>query len=165
MVANRLLEIHRADSSIPLDPELYVAAQGSRRRWSDPWHDLAGEAPARRFRQSVRKIVTQLKKELRGELRYAMDLASHGRSLEAIMRSPSASISPLGRYILAHRAGRGDLKEELLAAASEQHRACPLYRQACAELLSGPDYPVPDVIPGWDAGTRDIRETPQFSLN
>jgi hypothetical protein len=164
-VAGNLVALHRADPTIPLDPELYVASQEVGHSWSDPWKELAGEAAVLRYRRRVRRIVSRLRKELRDELQRVTSRTRRGTALEALLASPSPKISPLGGFIAARNAGRLDLMEALRPTACAQHRACPLYRQACAGLLPAAAYPVQEVLPGWEARTCDERVSQAFSLN
>jgi hypothetical protein len=168
LVATALIELHRADPGLPLDPELYVAAQRRNRLWADPWQDLVGDEPARRYSRTVRKIIRQLRCELRDELRYASALRRRHGSLETIVSSQgkhTKSISPLGRFIIAHRAGRADLMDRVRSEACDQHWSCPLYRQACASWLAPGAYPVRDVLPFGDASVCTRAQSTQFSLN
>jgi ribosomal protein L19E len=67
-------------------------------------------------------------------------------TLEEILAGEGARISPLSRYILAHRAGRADLSKMNRAGALSQHQSCPLYRVAARRLLSGNAYPSTDLV-------------------
>jgi hypothetical protein len=163
--ARSLIDMHRADPALPLDPELFVATQKLGQPWSDPWSDLAGECAQRRYRQRIRRIVRQLRRELRIELRRARGRARRGMTVEALAASSCQTISPLGRYIAAQWAGRTDLMDTLREAAADQHWACPLYRQACAVLMPPSAYPVQEVLRGWEARMCDGETSPVFSLN
>jgi hypothetical protein len=163
--AAALIELHRSDPAMPLDPELYVAAQPPAVPLADPWVELTRAASARRYRCRVRQIVRSLRRELRDELRRAEQRLDRGADLEAILFGHDRSLSALGRYIVAHRAHRPDLAERLRAAAQEQHRACPLYRSACRGLLAPGSYPVVDLLPGVEARRRPVGVAPSFSVN
>lgn len=165
VVANTLVDLHRADPSLPLDPELFVAAQRRNTLWADPWQDLAAASSVRRYRRTVRKIVRQLREEIRGELRHATALKRRKGSLETIVCSRSTALSPLGRYILAHREGRPDLAEQVRSDACDQHWSCPLYRRACAAWIPPGAYPVSEVLPFGNAHAFGRLESAHSSLN
>jgi hypothetical protein len=165
IAATSLLDLHKADPRIPVDPELFVACQAIDAHWADPWQELTGFASARRYRRRVRQIVRRLQAELVQELRRGRARVRKAGNLENALALKSRSISPLGRYILAHKLGRPDLAERFRASASEQHRSCPLYRQACSGLLPGASYPVHEVLPGLDARKRKSLHTLEFSVN
>ncbi len=166
-VASTLLGLHDQDPDVPVDPELFVASQPPASPLDDPWMVLAQDASAGRYLTQVRRILRGLRRELRGEVRRAEARASLGVPLEAILRAGATRISPLGRIILAHRAGRSDLAQPWHAAATRQHQSCPLYRQACRGILHDDDYPaindqLPSVILG---GGLRLGNAPQFSMN
>lgn len=142
--AARLLSAVEGDASIPVDPELFIAAQPRVDDPHDPWAELAQERSLRRYLGVVRRIVGQLREELHQEVRRAEKKLHSGVSLDRLLDSGTSKISPLTRYILAHRAGRLDLSTRLRAAAESQHRACPLYQQAARALLPEASYPSPD---------------------
>ena len=167
--AVQLLRLHRSDPIMPLDPELYVAAQVVKRGTSDPKALLARPGSIRRYRRRVHRIIQQLRGELRAEARRYDVLIRLGRSPEAVLLSKGKrALSPLGSYIIARRIGRHDLAERLRSSAAIQHHACPLYRQACLDLLPVETYPV---SPGDRLGKSGLRigwspsTVPQFSLN
>jgi len=142
--AARLLAAVEGDVSIPVDPELFIAAQPRVVDPHNPWTELAQERSLRRYLKVVRRIVGQLREELREEVRRAEKKLDRGVSLDRLLDSSTSKISPLTRYILAHRAGRQDLWTRLRAAAESQHRSCPLYQQAARALLPEASYPTPD---------------------
>jgi hypothetical protein len=148
VAARALLESSRRDSRLPLDPELFVAAQGHAPGPADPWHDLAPAAALRRYRQRVGRLVRGLRRELRAELSRARRALKAGHCLDEVVARRPRWLSPLGRYILAYRAGRDDLLERLRDGARDQHDACPLYRLACRPILPPSIYPVFELIPG-----------------
>jgi hypothetical protein len=160
-----LLMLHRNKPTIPIDPELYVAVQplGS---WADPWADLTQQSSLRRYRRHIRLIVTQLRNEIKDEVRQAERLIRRGASLSKVLADSGCKLSALGRFVVVLRAGRVDLAEQIRPAAERQHLSCPLYMQACRTLLASRDYPLPRpsglltdlVIP---AGV----ELPCFSMN
>lgn len=162
--ARALLALHRSDPAIPLDPELFVACQPAAGPLADPWHELTRPSALGRYRVRVRQIVRSLRRELDEEVRRAERRAHRGEDLEAILRSRSRQLSPLGRFVLAHRAGRPDLAEPFRAAAQEQHRSCPLYRDACRDLLPAGAYPGVDVPSGATPPDRPGRVR-RFSMN
>ena len=147
--AHRLVALHRADPQLPLDPELYVAAQERVGLGQDPWNELARPEAARRYRRLVRRIVRSLRAELRGEVRAAERKLRSGEPLADLLASLSPRFSALSRYAVACRAGRPDLAELFIPAARAQHRACPLYRQASQGLIPEGEYPVFDLVAEW----------------
>ncbi len=140
--ATILWDAHFADSTIPLDPELFVASQPLTASFADPWTCLAQPEAGHRYKQSVRRIIRRLRTELKRELRLTEDLLRQGRALGKIVGSRDARLSPLGLYIAVHRAARPDLAGRLRAGAIEQHNCCPLYRSACMALLPAELYPM-----------------------
>jgi hypothetical protein len=142
--AAALYQAHFADPAIPLDPELYVAAQAEIGPHVDPWSELAQEAAVCRYRQRIEQIIATLRRELRREVRLAGRRIARGESASTVLLTRSRSLSPLGRLIAARRAGRDDLAERLKAEAAKQHRMCPLYREASRSLLAPQHYPVGD---------------------
>jgi hypothetical protein len=140
--ASILYQVHRDDPAIPLDPELYVASQAGHPTFPDPWSELTQPAAAKRYRDNVRLIIRVLRRELLGEVRRAERKIRVGRPIEAVLLSNDKSLSPLGRFIVARRANRDDLMEQLRPLAIEQHHSCPLYRPASLRLLAKEAYPV-----------------------
>lgn len=162
--ARALLGLHRSDPSIPMDPELFVACQPDAAPMADPWHELTRPSALSRYRVRVRQIIRGLRRELDEELRHAERRFERGEPLETILRSRSRQLSPLGRFILAHRAGRTELAESFRAAAVDQHRSCPLYRDACRDLLPPGAYPGIDAPAGNGPPDRPSRAR-RFSMN
>ena len=156
-----LAELNGTDPTIPADPELFVAAQPATAE-ADPWCELIGEAPARRYRRRVRQIVRRLRAELRGEVALAESRLALGLPARAVSRREVGSSPPLARLIVAHRLGQPELGTPWKPKAAEQHRSCPLYRQACLGLLPELDYPgtLPSALPARPPGRRA-----QFSEN
>src|SRR5262245_56119114 len=115
--ARRLVDLHRAEPSLPLDPELYVVAQDRPGLGVDPWKGLARPAAVRRYRRLVARIVRSRREELRGEVRGAERKLKAGEELASLLASLSPRFSALGRYIVACRAGRPDLAELFIPAA------------------------------------------------
>ncbi len=142
--ASRLLEAGEAGPHIPIDPELFVAAQPRRGSRRDPWAELTQLGSIRHYKKALRRIVRQLRDELRAEVRRADRRLLQGIALEQVLTRESSRISPLARYILATRAGRADLSCQIRPAAEVQYRACPLYRLAWVAFLPGHDYPSVD---------------------
>lgn len=160
--AARLIAAVGLKASIPVDPELLVAAQPRVNGPHDPWAELASEQAIRRYFRAVRRIVGQLREELRQEVRVAERRMLRGISLDQLLDGGNARISPLTGYLLALRAGRDDLADRLRPAAESQHRACPLYRLAARYLISVPCYPIPG-DPGFAQASPN--NTLRFSLN
>lgn len=144
VAASTLLEVHGSDPSVPPDPELFVAAQPIDPPYPDPWTELTAPGAVRHYRRWVRAIVRRLRAELSGEVRLAEGRIGAGQPIGKVLSSKSGRLSPLGRFIVAQRAGRSVLASRFLDDALAQHRACPLYREASSELLPSGVYPVPD---------------------
>ena len=160
-----LLDVHGDDPTIPLDPELFVAAQRGVSDYPDPWTELAQPMAGRRYRDQVRQIVERLRVELGREVRRAERLVRRGEPLELVVLAKSRLLSTLGGYILARRAGRDDLAERLRRGAVDQHWSCPLYRQASLPLLPAEDYPVRGPLPAGNSALPLRRTRPQVHLN
>ena len=144
VAATVLWEVHRDDPALPTDPELFVAAQPAHLPYPDPWYELTGEESAQRYRRRVHTIVRTLRCELSGEVKLAEPLIDSGRAIGRVLRSRNGRISPLGRFIVAYRAGRLALARQFAGDAADQHWSCPLYREASRRLLPPGVYPVPD---------------------
>ena len=137
-----LWQVHLDDAEVPLDPELFVASQPMDSGVADPWVDLVGENAKTAYQRRVRQIIHMLRAELKRELRFAGRLVRKGRPLGDVLLDPNPRLSPLGRYIAAQRADRGDLAERLEDDALAQHRVCPLYRFASLAFVSAEQYPI-----------------------
>ena len=144
-----LLELCEVDPSLPLDPELFVASQPLCSPFADPWTELTGAESARRYVERVTAIVRSLREELNGEVRLAERRIAAGQFISRVLGATSGRISPLARYIVAVRASRERLMLRFLEEARIQHFGCPLYRPACAELISASDYPLGEGDTGW----------------
>ncbi len=156
-----LMDAHRADPSVPVDPELFVACQTAGSVTSDPWSELTRASSRRRYLVRLRKIVRSLRCELREELQRINSAEKRGEELELILLSSSRRLSPLSRYLAAAVRNRLDLTDRLEAEARNQHESCPLYRQAAEGLIPAQDYPV---MPLFLEGFRPTGPL-QFSLN
>jgi hypothetical protein len=163
--ASRLLEARQADTSLPLDPELFVASQPCSGLLADPWRELTQTVAIRRYRVRVRRIVMSLRRELVSELRWSRERLRNGDPIEVVLTARNPSLSALGRFLVASRAGRRDLADIYRLDAQAMHRTCPLYRQACNGLLPQNDYPVFDPIPGLVFDGQAGSGGPVFSLN
>jgi hypothetical protein len=165
--AARLLDTQRTHRTVPLDPELFVAAQTLEAcgYGGDAWDLLASADAAARYVRLVRQIVSRLKKELRLELYWSNKRIRGGASIKAVLSAHPATLSPLGRYIIAVRAGEPALAELFRPEAREQHRVCPLYRHACHGLLPCEHYPVIEPIAGLELDGQADPGIPAFSLN
>jgi hypothetical protein len=139
--AQTLLNAHRLDPAVPADPELFVASLTRGDRDSDPERDLNRPRCVEVYRRRVRRIVRRLRAEMLSELRHVEARLATGSTLEVVLSESSPHLSPLGRYVAARRHGRVDLACLLQSAARRQHRACPLYQQACRGLLPRGSYP------------------------
>ncbi|GAC1469611.1 MAG: hypothetical protein NVSMB9_13600 [Isosphaeraceae bacterium] len=136
-----LHNIHENDPTIPIDPELFVAAQPHKSIYADPWIDLVDSGSARRYLEQIERITRNLRDEMTAEVCLAESRIQKGRPIGRVLTSQSRRLSPLGRYIVAHRAGRPALSARFLVGALAQHKACPLYRRACSTLLPAEAYP------------------------
>jgi hypothetical protein len=140
-----LWEANCRDRELPLDPELFVASQPVNRSFADPWASLAHPLAGERYARRVRRIIRQLRSELKQEVVRAEELMQHGHGLGRFLKTRSARFSPLGLYITAFRAGRPDLADQLRQGVIQQHNCCPLYRSACRSLLPAKHYPIDDL--------------------
>lgn len=163
--ASTLMRVHLADRSIPADPELYVATQPIGGRWADPWSELTRTKSARRYRSQIRRIVAKLRGELRREIRRAEARVVAGLAIESILLPSNSRLTALGGFIVASRAGRPDLTLRLEGSAAEQHRSCPLYRQAALAFLSDELYPEPPAASGLSIPTRPGRDVFHICMN
>jgi hypothetical protein len=161
-----LYRIHQDHPEIPLDPELFVAVQPGQPLFNDPWVELTQPAAARRYRSRIRQIVRELEGELRNEVLRAEGRIRRGEAVDRILLRRSQSLSPLGCFIVARRAGRTDLADHFRAEAIGQHRSCPLYRQATTlRLLPPGDYPVAESLADGTASPTERLGRPQVHLN
>jgi hypothetical protein len=156
------MEATEVEWGVPIDPELFVAVQTRSRLTPNPWAELTQERSLEAYLKALRRIVAQLRKELRSEVRRAEQQMRLGLSLDQVLATGGGGITPLTRYILAHWAGRHDLSLRHRAAAENQHRSCPLYRLASRGFLPGHAYPSSD-LPS-DSSCR-AGEIIAFSLN
>jgi hypothetical protein len=141
-----LIRLHQLDSTMPLDPELFVASQTVTSAHPNPERDLIRPEAFERFRLRVRRIIRGLHKELAQELKWLQAQLEMGLTLEQALALPTTRMTPMGRYIAAHRAGCLDLAETFRQDAHRQHLACPLYRHACTPFLPKGSYPVEDLL-------------------
>ncbi len=140
--ALRLWEAHALDPArIPLDAELFVAAQPRSDCLSDPWTEIAHVDASKRYRAAVIQIIRQLRSELKREVHGAERAIRTGREIGSILNDEQFALSPLGAYILARRARRDDLAELFVIEAAAQHRSCPLYRAATSSICPAEYYP------------------------
>jgi len=146
VAAEALWRAHHDDPSVPADPEFFVASQPMDQPYPDPWLELTAPAALAGYRRRVREVVKGLRRELGNEVAYAGRRVAAGAGLTRVLSSPGR-LSPLGRYIIARSNGRPALADRFSAAAAEQHRACPLYRQAAEAFLPAGDYPFTDGPP------------------
>jgi hypothetical protein len=159
--ALRLWQVHVEDPELPLDSELFVAAQPIDGALGDPWLELTQAQAGRRYRLQVRRIVHRLRLELGREVRRAEARLQEGRPLTLMALSSDRRLSPLGCYIAAHRMGRADLARGFAVPAAEQHRACPLYKLASLSMLPADRYPVDDMTaaPELATGIRPLKKS------
>jgi hypothetical protein len=162
----RLWEAHASDPvQIPLDPELFVASQPISTPLSAPWTELAHPQSGRRYRTAVRRIVRQLRVELKRELMAAGRSIREGQEIETVLGHKNRRLSSLGAYILARRAGRHDLAERFAAGAAAQHRSCPLYRTASLAFIPAEFYPDENLVLEPDQSSQLVFATAEYSLN
>lgn len=148
VAARALVEAHRASDWLPLDPELFVASQPSDTPLADPWQHLSPSHAVRHYRRRILQIVRGLRLELRQEVYRAEARLQQGQPLKSVLGDRDRNLSPLGRFVVAYRAGRMDLAEKFREDATEQHASCPLYRLACRRLIPSHAYPVLELLPG-----------------
>jgi hypothetical protein len=165
VAASTLLGAHETDPSLPSDPELFVAAQPEGCPYPDPWSELTQPGSVRRYRKRVREIVRGLRGELTAEVKLAEDRVSSGQTIGRVLLSKTRRISPLARFIVAQRAGRQALANRFRHDAVEQHRSCPLYRQASRTLLPPGAYPVAESSRDANAAAPLRRTRTQVHLN
>jgi hypothetical protein len=139
-----LWQAHESDLRVPLDSELFVASQPITDALADPWSELAHPEAVRRYCVNVRRIIHQLRSELKREIKLARRLIFRKREIGPALLARTSRLSALGCYIAAQQTGHADLAGRFVAAAVEQHRSCPLYRAASLTLLPGELYPVDD---------------------
>ena len=142
--AARLNATSRGLRSVPIDPELFVAVQNYKSFRRDPWTELAQENSANLYRQAVRRLINQLKAELREELRWSIRFMGSGGSLDNLLTTPRSKASPLTALCMFIQHNRFDLVGQVKAAAEQQHQACPLYRFACKQTIPASLYPNPN---------------------
>ena len=148
--ATGLLLHQQNDPSIPIDPEFFVAIQPLQ-TWSDPWAELTQKSALARYGREIRRIVVLLRSEINDEVRRVEKKVRLGASVTTVLAKSGGTLSPLGRYVIARRAGLDGLAERLRPSAERQHRSCPLYQQACRSLIPDDLYPLPrssDLLPG-----------------
>jgi hypothetical protein len=167
VAAMKLHQVHQEDHSIPVDPELFVASQPRNSMFPDPWVELTRAESLKLYRKRIREIIRALRNELEGEVKLAEERIHTGEAVSKILLSRNRRLSPLGRLIVAQRAGRFSLAKRFILGALEQHKACPLYRQASLGMLAGDLYPVPEATaPAFHPSLHTgIRSRAQVHLN
>jgi glutathione S-transferase len=160
-----LLQIHKEHPEVPMDPELFVASQAFDAGVVDAWGDLASPAAGEAYRRRVREIVRRLERELGREVERAERRIRGGRELHQVLCVRDPRLSPLGRYIVARRAGRADLASAFVADVRAQHGSCPLYRSACLAVLPADQYPTIDLRPEADPTLHPAARKMIASLN
>ena len=162
--ASLLYRVHTDNPEMPLDPELYVAVQPISSTFADPWAELTEPVAARRYQCRVRQMVRGLQSELRGEVQRAEGRVRRGEAMERVLLTKHRSLSPLGCLIVAVRAGRTDLAVLFRPEVIDQHRSCPLYRQAIHRLF--PEYsPLVESITDHPGTPAERHRQPQVNLN
>lgn len=138
--AVRLIALHEADNCYPKDPELFIAVQ-KQASFLGENREVVLEKLVSRYTRHVRRLIRTLRDEIDVELKYLSRNLRRGLTLECLVRSHSRTVTPLSRFIFAHMHGRRDLSDSLIAPVLEQHKACPLYRQASVRWLKVENYP------------------------
>lgn len=146
IAARMLLAARQFDPELPIDPVLFVACVAPRSAGPSAWKCLIRRRAIRTYVLGVRAVVRGLRRELEREVKRVEARVLRGQPIEMLLTWPSSRVSPLGRYIAAHRAGRPELAKALRPQARRQHEACPLYRQASEPLLPWGGYPADDVF-------------------
>src|SRR5262245_5253091 len=94
LAAAKLLQLHRQQSWIPMDPELFVAAQPAISPTADPWQDLVRAASTRHYLRRVRQIIRGLGRELHEEVRRAERRIRRGAPVDQVLLGRCRWISP-----------------------------------------------------------------------
>ena len=165
VAAAMLWSAHETDPVVPADPELFVAAQPRTTPYQGPWEDLASHEAVRAYADQVRSIIVVLRDELSAEVRLAEMRIAAGKPIIEVLNSPSRRLSPLARFIVAHRSGRKALADRYAEAAAQQHGSCPLYRQASMELLPPGVYPNTEIRVALTASSMPRRPRFEAHLN
>jgi hypothetical protein len=98
-------------------------------------------------------------------VRYAERRIGRGEAIDKLLNTPSQRLSPLGCYIVAHRAGCAALGEQFRVGAVQQHQSCPLYRAASLHLIPPESYPGRERSADEELVARTRQRSPQFHLN
>ena len=146
IAAVRLYESVASVSTLPIDPELFVAVQNYKSFRRDPWAELTQERAAKAYRLSIQQIVRQLKKELTLEICWSTRYLATTGSIDELLSLPKLKISPIVKLMLCEEHGRSDLAASYRPSAEAQHLACPLYRLACKHLVPAHHYPRPEAV-------------------
>jgi hypothetical protein len=134
--ADCLWDAHQNDPErVPLDPELFVSSQPISMPLADPWSELAQPEAGSRYLAKVREVIKFLTAELKREIRRAERSIREGEGIRSVIRLDNPKLSPLGAYLVAHRAGRSDLADLVQPAALSQQRSCPLYKAAVCTFI------------------------------
>jgi hypothetical protein len=160
-----LAQLHQDDPAMPLDPELYVAVQPANTLFHDPWVELTQPSAAWHYRNRVRKMIRGLRDELRSEVRSAEGRVRRGEAIDEVLLNGNKRLSPLGCFIVAHRAGRDELANRFRRGAVQQHQSCPLYRPASLPLLSPELYPVRERPADKELVALTRQPSPEILLN
>ena len=89
-----LMDAHRREPWVPVDPELFVMCQVLGSDASDPWSELTVASSRRRYVARVRRIIRGLRGELHKELRRIESALRRGEALEVILLGPSRRLAP-----------------------------------------------------------------------
>lgn len=143
-----LMAVNRTDSIIPLDPELFIAAQ-TERNGSSPFMEADVNKAIDRYKGAILRTIRKLRQELTEELKRLSTASLRGLTVERLVRSSSRRFTPLSLYIHAHRMNREDLANELVSQVLEQHEHCPLYRFASSQWLDEGRYPAFASLERW----------------
>jgi len=130
-----LIALQNQDDIYPLDPELFVAVSTEVLMTRLLKSGEIDEAIAH-YAKTVRTIISQLSAEITEELNWLCEVTNQDQISERLILSPSLQITPLSRFIHAHRISRCDLADRITVHVVRQFEMCPLYWQASSDWLS-----------------------------
>lgn len=134
-----LISLQNQDDQYPLDPELFIAVITEVimiRLLMSGEIELA----IKHYANAVCAIIVQLRDEISEELKWLHQASKDGHISERLILSPSLQITPLSRFIHAHRMSRPDLADQIATQVIRQIEVCPLYWQASCNWLSTSKY-------------------------
>jgi hypothetical protein len=134
-----LISLQNQDDQYPLDPELFIAVITEVimiRLLMSGEIELA----INHYAKVVRIMIGRLRDEISEELKWLRQASKNGHASERLILSPSLQITPLSRFIHAHRMSRPDLADQIATQVIRQIEVCPLYWQASCNWLSTNKY-------------------------